>query len=98
MTITRPSKQPDRDLATLEQRPMEAAKRFADGATQAQVALLGKPLEVVTVPRPGWVDALVGPGFSRHIAEVLVDLVTSRPFWPACYKVDAGSRAPPRSG
>jgi uncharacterized protein YbjT (DUF2867 family) len=37
-------------------------------------AALGKPLQVVTIPQPGWVDAMVEAGFSRHIAEVLAGL------------------------
>ncbi|MGH2587332.1 MAG: NmrA family NAD(P)-binding protein [Dehalococcoidia bacterium] len=37
-------------------------------------AALGKPLQVVTIPQPGWVDAMVEAGLSRHIAEVLVGL------------------------
>jgi transposase len=38
MTTTKPSTQSARDLAALEQRRLKAAKRFADGASQAQVA------------------------------------------------------------
>jgi len=37
-------------------------------------AALGIQLEVVTIPQPGWVDALVDAGFSPHIAEVLAGL------------------------
>lgn len=36
--------------------------------------LLGRELEVVTIPRQGWRDALVGAGLSSSIAEVLVGL------------------------
>ncbi|CAN5852089.1 hypothetical protein BH23ACT8_BH23ACT8_02890 [soil metagenome] len=32
------------------------------------------PLEVVTVPQPGWIDALVDAGFAQHIAEVMAEL------------------------
>lgn len=38
MTTTKPSTQPVRDLAALEQRRLKSARRFAAGATQAQVA------------------------------------------------------------
>ncbi len=36
--------------------------------------LLGRDLDVVTIPQAGWLDALVGAGFPRHLAEVLVGL------------------------
>ncbi|WP_315582808.1 NAD(P)H-binding protein [Actinomyces viscosus] len=47
--------------------------------TERQVAkslsnALGKPLEVVTIPEPGWMDALLKAGFAPHIAESLMDL------------------------
>lgn len=37
-------------------------------------AALGKELEVVTIPQPRWIDALIDAGCSPHIAEVLVGL------------------------
>jgi uncharacterized protein YbjT (DUF2867 family) len=42
--------------------------------------LLGAPLRVVTVPRPGWLDALTGAGVPQPLAAELVELY------------DAGSR------
>lgn len=36
--------------------------------------LLGRELAVVTIPRAGWYDALVGAGLSASVAEVLVGL------------------------
>lgn len=48
-------------------------------STEREVAevlgrVLGRQLEVVTIPAPGWNDALLGAGFSPHVAEVLVGL------------------------
>ncbi|MBL7496115.1 NAD(P)H-binding protein [Frankia sp. CNm7] len=37
-------------------------------------AALGKPLRVVTIPRPGWVDALVGAGLPTPFAHELAAL------------------------
>lgn len=37
-------------------------------------AVLGRPLQVINIPRPGWVDAMVEGGIPHHIAEVLADL------------------------
>ena len=34
----------------------------------------GSDLQVVTIPRPGWVAALTDAGFSPHIAQVLAGL------------------------
>jgi uncharacterized protein YbjT (DUF2867 family) len=47
--------------------------------TERQVAgrlglLLGRPLQVVPIPAPGWVDALIEAGSSRSIAESLAEL------------------------
>ena len=59
--------------------------------TERQVAeslgnALGKPLEVVTIPEPGWMDALLKAGFTPHIAESLTDL----------YRADEQKRLGPR--
>jgi uncharacterized protein YbjT (DUF2867 family) len=37
-------------------------------------AALGRPLQIVTIPQPGWVDAMVESGLPRHIAEVLAGM------------------------
>jgi uncharacterized protein YbjT (DUF2867 family) len=37
-------------------------------------AALGKPLQVVNIPRPAWVDSLVETGLPRHIAELIAEL------------------------
>ncbi len=34
---------------------------------------IGKPLTRIDIPQSGWVDALAGAGFSRHIAEVFAE-------------------------
>lgn len=47
---------------------------------------LGTQLEVVTIPEPGWVGALVDAGFAPHIAESLADL----------YRADGQKRLGPR--
>lgn len=44
-----------------------------DVATQLQT-LLGKPLKVVTIPRPGWIDSLVGAGLPAVLAHELAGL------------------------
>ncbi len=59
--------------------------------TERQVAqslgdALGKPLEVVPIPEPGWMDALVEAGFAPHVAESLADL----------YRADEHKRLGPR--
>ncbi|WP_296498832.1 NAD(P)H-binding protein [uncultured Actinomyces sp.] len=59
--------------------------------TERQVArslsvVLGKPLEVVPIPEPGWMKALVEAGFAPHIAESLADL----------YRADEQKRLGPR--
>ena len=59
--------------------------------TERQVAkslsnALGKSLEVVTIPEPGWMDALLKAGFAPHIAESLIDL----------YRADEQKRLGPR--
>lgn len=41
---------------------------------QALGTLLGKTLNVVTIPRPGWLDALVGAGVPPLLAAELVEL------------------------
>lgn len=35
---------------------------------------LGKKLQIVNIPQPGWVPALVQAGFSQHIAEVFAEM------------------------
>jgi uncharacterized protein YbjT (DUF2867 family) len=47
--------------------------------TERQVAetiasLIGRPVEVVTIPRPGWVGTLIEAGLSPHGAELLAGL------------------------
>jgi uncharacterized protein YbjT (DUF2867 family) len=37
-------------------------------------AALGKKLQVVEIPQPGWVGAMTQAGFSQHIAEVFADM------------------------
>lgn len=37
-------------------------------------AVLGRPLEVITIPREGWVDALVGAGLPAFAAKLLAEL------------------------
>lgn len=37
-------------------------------------AALGRSLQIVTIPRPGWVDAMAEAGLPRHIAEVLAEM------------------------
>ena len=36
--------------------------------------MLGTPLQVVTIPRPGWLDALTGAGVPPLLAAELVEL------------------------
>jgi uncharacterized protein YbjT (DUF2867 family) len=36
--------------------------------------VLGKPLQVVEVPREGWVPGLVQAGFSKHLAEIFAEM------------------------
>lgn len=37
-------------------------------------ALLGRPLQVVNIPREGWADAMAEGGIPHHVAEVLAEL------------------------
>lgn len=37
-------------------------------------AVLGRPIPVVDIPRPDWVDTITEGGVSRHFADVLVEL------------------------
>lgn len=66
---------------TLQQPPTASEIVDIEGPryTEREVAALlgetlGRELEVVQVPRPGWVGALVDTGLSPHIAEVLAGL------------------------
>jgi uncharacterized protein YbjT (DUF2867 family) len=66
---------------SLQRRPMrsEVVDVLGPSYTERQVAqqlgrMLGRPLEVVTIPREGWHDTLVGSGLSPELAAVLVEL------------------------
>jgi uncharacterized protein YbjT (DUF2867 family) len=66
---------------TLRSAPAASEVVDLDGPayTERQVAellgtALGYDLAVVTIPRPGWVEALVGAGLPHHIATVLAGL------------------------
>nr|MDT0667214.1 hypothetical protein [Micromonospora sp. DSM 115978] len=48
---------------------------YTEREVAAQLAaVLGKPLEVVTVPQPGWVDAMVDGGLPAEFAQELAAL------------------------
>ena len=60
-------------------RSSEAVDIVGPEYTERQVArslsdALGKPLEVMPIPEPGWMDALMKAGFASHIAQSLTDL------------------------
>lgn len=60
-------------------RASEVVDLEAPSYTERQVArmlgaLLGAELQVVTIPRPGWLDALTGAGVPPQLAEELVGL------------------------
>lgn len=66
---------------TLQRPPAASEVVDIDGPryTEREVAthlgeVLGRSLEVVSVPRPGWVGALVDAGLTPHVAEVLAGL------------------------
>lgn len=75
-----------RDIAEIAVQELLADARISEAVdivgpeyTERQVAralsdALGKPLEVVPIPEPGWMGALVEAGFAPHIAESLVEL------------------------
>jgi uncharacterized protein YbjT (DUF2867 family) len=51
-------------------RPTYTARQVAEKLGAA----LGKPLQVVTIPKPGWAGALVDAGIPPHLAELLTGL------------------------
>lgn len=64
--LEKPSKSEVIDL----QGPAYSATQIAEKLGAA----LGKPVQVVTVPQPGWIEAMTGAGFPRPFAEVYSDM------------------------